>query len=105
MLNVLIVGDVQVQYGPRDNGGDSDVVGKNFGVVGLGMPGCDRVDSNQADDRQYNHGCGEDATVPVKFCEALVLLGLSSVLGRHRVLPSCRTGATTCKRLSLITVG
>ena len=82
---MLIVGDVQVQYGPRDNGGDSDVVGKDFGVIGLGMPSCDRVDSDQADDRQQNHGCREDATVPLKFCEAIVLLGLASVLGRHRV--------------------
>ena len=82
---MLIVGDVQVQYRPLDNGGDSDVVGKDFGVIGLGMPSCDRVDNNQADDRQQNHGCGEDATVPLKFCEAIVLLGLASVLGRHRV--------------------
>ena len=74
-----------MQYGPLDNGGDSDVVGKDFCVIGLGMPGCDRVDSNQADHRQQNHGYGEDATVPFKFCEAIVLLGLASDLGRHCV--------------------
>jgi hypothetical protein len=82
---VLIVGDVQVQYGPLDDGGDSDVVGKDFGVIGLGMPSRDRVDSNQADHRQQNHGCSEDAAVPVKFCEAILLLGLDSDLGRHSV--------------------
>ena len=55
---MLIVGDVQVQYRPLDNGGDSDVVGKDGRVIGLRVPGCDRVDSNQAAIGQQNHGCG-----------------------------------------------
>jgi hypothetical protein len=37
LLNALIVGDVQVQYRPLDDGGNSDVVGKDFSVIGLGM--------------------------------------------------------------------
>jgi hypothetical protein len=82
---VLIVGDVQVQYRPLDNGSDSDVVGKDLGVIGLGMPSCDQVDGKQANHRQENHGGGEDATVPVKVCDAILLLRLDSVLIRHRV--------------------
>ena len=41
LFDALIVGHIQLQNGSIDDGSNSDVVGKNLGIIGLRMPSCD----------------------------------------------------------------